>query len=195
MESTTDGELIRRSLQDRDLFEVIFDRHYDVVRIYVQRRLGHDDGEEVAASAFEWAFAHRDRFDDTTFSSARPWLIGIANNLVRRHLRRLEVRRRRLPISITLDRSSPEPSLDGLVALEQRPALRVALESLSRDDRETFLLVVLSVLSYQEVAESMGVPVGTVRSRVNRARGRLRELLDAVEAINPGDDDLGEPDG
>jgi len=194
VESTTDGELIRRSLQDRELFEVIFDRHYDVVRIYVQRRLGHDDGEEVAASAFEWAFAHRDRFD-TTFSSARPWLIGIANNLVRRHLRRSEVRHRRLPISIVLDRSSPEPSLDGLVALEQRPALRVALESLSWDDRETFLLVVLSELSYQEVAETMGVPVGTVRSRVNRARGRLRELLGPVEAISPGNEDSGEPDG
>jgi RNA polymerase sigma factor (sigma-70 family) len=166
-----------------------------VVRIYVQRRLGHDDGEEVAASAFEWAFAHRDRFDDATFSSAKPWLIGIANNLVRRHLRRQEVRRRRLPISIALDRSSPEPSLDGLVALEQRPALRVAFESLSPDDRETFLLVVLAELSYQEVAETMGVPVGTVRSRVNRARGRLRELLGAAEAINPGDEDSGERDG
>ena len=195
MEFATDGELIRRSLEDRDLFEVIFDRHYDVVRIYVQRRLGHDDGEEVAASTFEWAFAHRDRFDDATFSSAKPWLIGIANNLLRRHLRRLEVRRRRLPISIALDRSSPEPSLDGLVALEQRPALRAALESLSQDDRETFLLVVLAELSYQEVAETMGVPVGTVRSRVNRARSRLRELLGAAEAINPRDEDSGEPDG
>jgi RNA polymerase sigma factor (sigma-70 family) len=195
VESATDGELIRRSIGDPELFEMIFDRHYDVVRIYVQRRLGHDDGEEVAASVFEWAFTHRDRFDDATFSSAKPWLIGIANNLVRRHLRRLDVRRRRLPFSIALDRSTPEPSLDGLVALEQRPALRSALERISRDDRETFLLVVLAELSYQEVAETMGVPVGTVRSRVNRARGRLRELLGAAEAINPGDEDSGEPDG
>jgi RNA polymerase sigma-70 factor (ECF subfamily) len=195
VESATDGELIRRSLDDPELFEGIFDRHYDLVRIYVQRRLGHDDGEEVAASAFEWAFAHRHRFNDVSFSSAKPWLIGIANNLIRRHLRRQEVRRRHWPISIVLDRADPEPSLDGLVALEQRPALRDALESLSRNDRETFLLVVLAELPYQEVAETLGVPLGTVRSRVNRARGHLRELLGSAEAINPWNEDSGEPDG
>jgi RNA polymerase sigma factor (sigma-70 family) len=195
VESATDGELIRRSLDDPELFESVFDRHYDLVRVYVQRRLGHDDGEEVAATAFEWAFAHRDRFDDTTFSSAKPWLIGIANNLVRRHLRKQDVRRRHWPISIALDRTDPEPSLDRLAAVERRPAIRDALQSLSRDDRETFLLVVLAELPYQEVAETLGVPLGTVRSRVNRARGRLRELLGAAEAINPWNEDSGEPDG
>jgi RNA polymerase sigma-70 factor (ECF subfamily) len=195
VESATDADVIRRSREDPELFEVIFDRHFDVVRVYVQRRLGQADGEEVAATAFEWAFAHRDRFDDSTFSSARPWLIGIANNLVRRHVRQLEVRRRHLPISIALDRSVPEPSLDGLVALEQRPVLRNALEALSLDDRETFLLVVLAELPYREVAQTLGVPVGTVRSRVSRARARLRELLDVAEAINPGDEDSGELDG
>jgi RNA polymerase sigma-70 factor (ECF subfamily) len=195
VKSATDGELIRRSIDDPNLFEVIFDRHYDLVRIYVQRRLGHDDGEEVAATAFEWAFAHRRRFDDATFSSARPWLIGIANNLIRRHLRRQEVRRRHWPVSIALDRSVPEPGLDGLVALEQRPALRDALASLSKEDRETFLLVVLAELPYQEVAEILGVPPGTVRSRVNRARRLLRELLGSAEAINPWNRDSGEPNG
>jgi RNA polymerase sigma factor (sigma-70 family) len=149
----------------------------------------------VAATAFEWAFAHRDRFDDATFSSAKPWLIGIANNLVRRHLRRQDVSRRHRPLSIALDYSEPEPSLDGLVALEQRLALRDALASLSKDDRETFLLVVLAELPYQEVAEILAIPPGTVRSRVNRARGRLRELLAPAEAINPWNEDSGEHDG
>lgn len=195
MESGTDGELIRRSRDDPELFEAIFERHYDLVRIYVQRRLGQADGEEVAATTFEWAFAHRDRFDDGSYSSARPWLIGIANNLVRRHVRRLDVRRRHWPISIALDRFAPEPGLDRLEALEQRPALRDALQSLSADDRETFLLVVLADLPYQEAAQALGVPVGTVRSRVNRARGRLRELLGSTEAINPGDAESGEIDG
>jgi RNA polymerase sigma-70 factor (ECF subfamily) len=195
VKSATDGELIRRSLDDPELFEVVFDRHYDLVRVYVQRRLGHDDGEEVAATAFEWAFAHRDRFDDATFSSAKPWLIGIANNLVRRHLRSQDVRRRHVPISIALDQTDTEPSLDGLMALEQRPALQDALEALSREDRETFLLVVLAELPYQEVAETLGIPPGTVRSRVNRARGRLRELLASAEAINRWNEYPGEPDG
>lgn len=192
MESVTDGELIRRSRSDPRLFETVFDRHYDAVRLYAQRRIGLADGEEIAASTFEWAFSQRGRFDDGTFSSARPWLIGIANNLVRSHVRHEAVRRRHWPVSITLDRTEPEPSLDRLEALATRPALRTALESLSKDDRETFLLVVLGELSYQEVAEILGIPLGTVRSRISRARRRLRELLGSAEAINPGDLDQGE---
>jgi RNA polymerase sigma-70 factor, ECF subfamily len=186
VESDTDGDVIRRSRRDPQVFEVIFERHYEAVRIYAQRRLGNIDGEEIAASTFELAFAQRDRFDDATYSSARPWLIGVANNLVRHHVRRQEVQRRSRPISIALDPTETEPNLDGVEALETRPMLRAALESLSPEDRETFLLVVLADLSYQEVAEVLGVPVGTVRSRIHRARRRLRELLGRAGAISPG---------
>jgi RNA polymerase sigma factor (sigma-70 family) len=185
----TDAQLIRRSRDEPGLFEVIFDRHYDVVRVYAQRRIGMADGEEIAASTFEQAFMQRDRFDTDTFRSARPWLIGIANNLIRRHVRREEVRRRHWPVSIAMDRSTWEPDLDGLDARERGPAIRSALTALSEEDRETFLLVVLADLSYEDVAQIVGVPTGTVRSRINRVRRRLRELMTAAEAINPGGQD------
>jgi RNA polymerase sigma factor (sigma-70 family) len=187
----TDAQLIRRSRDEPGLFEVIFERHYDVVRVYAQRRIGMADGEEIAASTFEQAFMQRDRFDTDTFRSARPWLIGIANNLIRRHVRREEVRRRHWPVSIALDRSTWEPDLDGLEARERGPAIRSALAALSDDDRETFLLVVLADLSYEDAAQIMAVPTGTVRSRINRVRRRLRELMEAAEAINPGGQDRG----
>jgi RNA polymerase sigma-70 factor, ECF subfamily len=195
VEPGTDADLIRRSRDEPGLFEVIFDRHYDMVRVYAQRRVGMDDGEEIAAGTFELAFTQRNRFDADTFRSARPWLVGIANNLIRRHARHEDVRRRRWPLSIAIDRSGLEPSLerliDGLAALERGPAIRSALAALSDGDRETFLLVVLAELSYEDVAQIVGVPTGTVRSRINRVRRQLRELLGAAEAINPGGQDQG----
>jgi RNA polymerase sigma factor (sigma-70 family) len=187
----TDAQLIRRSRDEPGLFEVIFDRHYDVVRVYAQRRVGMSDGEEIAAGTFEQAFMQRDRFDTDTFRSARPWLIGIANNLIRRHVRSEDVRRRHWPVSIAMDRSAWEPDLDGLEARERGPAIRSALAALSEDERETFLLVILADLSYEEVAQIMAVPTGTVRSRIHRVRRRLRELMEAAEAINPGGQDRG----
>jgi RNA polymerase sigma factor (sigma-70 family) len=189
VEFGTDAELIRRSRDEPGLFEMIFDRHYDVVRVYAQRRVGMDDGEEVAAGTFEQAFTQRDRFDTDTFRSARPWLIGIANNLIRRHVRHEDVRRRHWPVSIALEGSAWEPDFDALDAVERGPAIRSALASLSEDDRETFLLVVLAELSYEDVAQILGVPTGTVRSRINRVRRKLRELLEVAEAINPGGQD------
>ena len=186
MAAETDGQLIWKSLRRLEAFEVVFDRHYDVVRRYCQRRVGFADGEEIASETFVQAFAQRRRFDAERFSSARPWLIGIANNLIRSHLRHEDVRRRHWPVSIALNSSEPEPGLDALAADEQAPALVAALSSIPVFDRETFLVVVVGELSYAEAAEVMGIPQGTVRSRVHRVRTTLRELLGSAEAINPG---------
>jgi RNA polymerase sigma-70 factor, ECF subfamily len=187
----TDAQIIVRSLDDAALFEQIFDRHYDIVRVYAQRRLGMDDGEEIAASTFENAFVQRSRFDDRIFTSARPWLMGIANNLVRRHLRHKDVRLRYWPVSIAVSTPEAEPNLDAVDAQRQAPMMRAALSELSDHDRETFLLVVLGELSYAEVAEIVEVPLGTVRSRVHRARTKLRELMEAGKAINLGGEHQG----
>ena len=88
-----------------------------------------------------------------------------------------------------LDATSPEPGLDAIEALERWPALKAALESLSESDRETFLLHVLTEMPYSDVAQVLGIPIGTVRSRINRARRVLRELITPAEAINPGEED------
>ncbi len=173
------------------LFEEVFDRHYNAVRLYAQRRLGTVDGEEIAAATFEHAFRQRARFDTDSFSSARPWLLGIANNLVRRHLRREDVRRRHPPLSIAVEESQPEPTLDALAAAAVAPSIWAALDQLSEGDRETFLLLAQSEITYAEAADALGIPIGTVRSRMNRVRRRMRELLMAAGAINPGEQDRG----
>jgi RNA polymerase sigma factor (sigma-70 family) len=67
------------------------------------------------------------------------------------------------------------------------PRVRAALDQLMEADRETFLLVAQAELSHAEAAEALAIPVGTVRSRMNRVRTQLRELLQGLEAINEGE--------
>jgi RNA polymerase sigma-70 factor (ECF subfamily) len=189
----TDAELIRRSLREPARFEAVFERHYSAVRRYGERRLGQSDGEEIAAATFEVAFAQRGRFDGKRFSSARPWLFGIANNLVRSQVRHAAVEGRHHPIAIAIPESEPEPSLDALAAEVVMPRIRAALDQLMEADRETFLLVAQAELSHAEAAEALAIPVGTVRSRMNRVRTQLRELLQGLEAINEGEGEDDEP--
>jgi RNA polymerase sigma factor (sigma-70 family) len=188
---STDADVIRRSITEPSLFEEVFDRHYGMICGFAQRRVGVDDGEEIAAATFELAFTQRARFDGQTFSSARPWLLGIASNLIHRHIRRADIERRNRPVSLEVPVPPGELGLEALDAERRAPVIRAALAELSEADRETFLLVVLGELSYAEVAAVVAVPIGTVRSRVNRSRRILRELLTQRKAINPWEDEQG----
>lgn len=191
----SDAAIIRASLDDPSRFEAIFDRHYDRIRRYAQRRLGRDDGEDVAALTFVIAFSNRASFDPS-YGSAAGWLIGIAANLARRHARSERIHRRalqRLPHEVPV--SEMDPNI--LDAQRARGAIMAALQTLSEPDQETFLLHVLGELSYRETAQILGVPLGTVRSRINRARGKLREHLSRAEATESRDmnrEDPGEED-
>jgi len=172
----TDAELIRRSVDDPDSFRELFTRHYGEVRRYTQRVAGLDVGEELAAQTFLVAFERRERFD-AKFESARPWLFGIAHNMVRHHLRD-EARRTtalaRLHLQDALDDALDE---EALTAAWASPRLVDAFASLQDQERECFLLVVLGDLSYDETASILGIPSGTVRSKIHRVRAKLRELL------------------
>lgn len=186
-----DGEIIRRSLGQPAAFAEIFERHFDGVHAYSRRRVGPVAGEEIAAQTFLVAFERRDRFD-ARYASARPWLLGIATNLIRHHLRDERVHlaaQARAPID-----SAPQPVDDPerVDAERLRPVLAEALLALSVDDRETFLLVALGDLTYDQTAIALRIPIGTVRSRVHRARARLRELLTRLEAISGGGDPASE---
>src|SRR3954470_17160258 len=88
-----DGRLIAASLDDAQAFEAVFERHFDVVWRYACRRAGAQGADDVAAQTFVVAFDRRPRFRDGG-CSARPWLLGIATNLLRRH-RRTELSRLR----------------------------------------------------------------------------------------------------
>jgi RNA polymerase sigma-70 factor, ECF subfamily len=164
-------------------FGVIFDRHFDPIHGYLQRQLGPDAADDLASQTFLVAFDRRASFD-LAQESARPWLFGIAANLVRRRHRDL---RRRLN---AYARTGVDLDLDGFDGVEERAdaaALRRSLTSgladLPKEELETLLLYAWAELTYAEIAGALAVPVGTVRSRLNRVRGRLREHLADQRAI------------
>jgi RNA polymerase sigma-70 factor (ECF subfamily) len=164
----SDGRVIRRSLADPQAFAAIFERHFDALYGYARRRVGADLAEEVTTETFVRAFDRRRTFD-VRREDARPWLLGIAANLLRRHWR---TERRRLEAYARVGVAADSAS-DAAVRVE----VVSALDSLSRDERETLFLFAVADLSYEEVADALRIPVGTVRSRLARARGRIRQQL------------------
>jgi RNA polymerase sigma-70 factor (ECF subfamily) len=177
---TTDRELIADSAQSPADFATIFDRHFDAVFGYLQRRIGRDLAEELAAETFLVAFDNRARFDPSQ-GAARPWLLGIATNLLRHHARR-EVRELR-----AYARSAVDPVLDAFDGIEERldasgerRRLIEGLAELSTPERDALLLAAWADLSYAEIATALEVPVGTVRSRLSRARERITASLGAA---------------
>ena len=174
----SDAQIIADSLARPREFASIFDRHFEAVYRYLARRLGADLGQELSAQTFEQALRSRSRFD-VTQASARPWLLGIATNLARRHHR---AENRRLLAYPRLDRrpTTPDhaPGVDHRVdAASMLPALRAALAGVPPGERDVLLLLAWSDLTYEELSSALGVPVGTVRSRLSRGRQRLRERL------------------
>jgi RNA polymerase sigma factor (sigma-70 family) len=181
MESETDGAIVRASWVEPRRFAEIFDRHFDAIYTYLRRRVGSQLAEDVAADVFEQAFRARARFDLAS-ASARPWLYGIGANLMRHHHRQ-ERRRLRAYARSASDAAVGDDTdtADSRVDAEAlAPRVAVALAALQSRDREVLLLFTWGELSYDEIGEALGLPVGTVRSRLHRARGRVRELLGPI---------------
>jgi RNA polymerase sigma-70 factor (ECF subfamily) len=177
-----DGHDIAASVGDPDRFRPVFDRHFPAVRAYLTGRTGPDSGEDLAIETFAVAFRARARFDADQ-PTARPWLFGIATNVLRHH-RRSEFRRLRAHIRLRANPlASADPAFeeveDQLDARSAVPLLARGLARLPGDQREALLLHVWAGLDYEGVADALKIPIGTVRSRISRARHRLRELLRA----------------
>jgi RNA polymerase sigma factor (sigma-70 family) len=173
----SDAAVIAASLIDASAFGQIFDRHYGEIHRYLGRRVGAALADETAAETFVLAFRLRDRFDGRA-PDARPWLFGIAANLIRRHWR---TERRRLR---AYARTGTDPIYDDSSEVDRRvdavaagPQLAAALASLSGGEREVLLLFAWADLSYEEISAALGIPTGTVRSRLSRARAHVRELM------------------
>ena len=173
-----DAELVTRSRADPDCFAALFDRYFAALHGYAARRLGGAGADDVAAETFLVAFRQRDRFDPSR-GTVRAWLYGIATNLIREH-RRAEERGYRAHV-----RAAAEPAYsadldraDSRVTAEAaRDRLVAAVADLRPGDRDVLLLVVWGQLSHDEVACALGIPAGTVGSRLHRARKRLRAAL------------------
>jgi RNA polymerase sigma factor (sigma-70 family) len=169
-EDVSDAEAVSSSLLDPARFAVIFERHYEAVYRYAARRMGAERAEDVASRTFVVAFERRARFRASS-TSARPWLLGIATNVLHESRRGL---RRELGLLARLQRDhGREAGID-----DGDGAVGAALSQLSAAHRDVLLLHAWEDLSYEEVAVALGVPVGTVRSRLARARAQLRQTLD-----------------
>ena len=180
-----DGAVFAQSLAEPHAFEVIFDRYYRAVYGYLSRRVGRTVADDLAAETFTRAFERRSSYD-TTAERALPWLLGIAINLLAHH-RRSERRHLRALAAATEPESSERfaDATNGRIdAASARERLVSALEQLDDYDREALLLYAWGELKYEEIAAVLGIPVGTVRSRLHRARKRLRDALEAESAEN-----------
>ena len=182
-ESDDDAAIIAASRGDPERFAVIFGRYFGEIHRYIGRRVGVKTADDLAAEVFLAAFSQRRRYD-VGRQCARPWLYGIATNLIGAH-RRQEARYYR-----ALARADAQPmwqadedrAADRLCAEAARPALAAALARLAPRDRDVLLLVALADLGYAEVADALGIPYGTVCSRLNRARRQLRDCLGPKES-------------
>jgi RNA polymerase sigma factor (sigma-70 family) len=172
----SDSEVIAASLVDGEVFLAIFERHFSSIHGYLRRRLSRDPAEDLAADVFATAFARRASFD-LARPDALPWLYGIATNLLRNHLR-LEERELRVLAeakmeSLAVDRGP----LGALLGSSLEPVLAQALLALSPQDRDVLLLFAWGELGYEEISVALGLPVGTIKSRLNRARSHVRDAL------------------
>jgi RNA polymerase sigma-70 factor (ECF subfamily) len=174
----TDAAVIEQSWAAPERFEAIFRRYFGQVHRYLAARVGGRIADDLAAEVFTIAFAQRQRYDLARVC-ARPWLYGIATNLAGSFRRR---ERRRYRALARIDARGVAPSDEDLVAervsaAAAGPALAAALAGLGSGDRDVLLLVAVAGLDNQEVALALGIPYGTVCSRLSRARARLREAL------------------
>jgi RNA polymerase sigma factor (sigma-70 family) len=180
-----DAELLRRSLSDPGCFAVLFDRYFVALHGYAARRLNPAAADDVAAEAFLIAFRRRQSFDPDR-GSVRAWLYGIATNLILGY-RRDEERAYRAHAKAAAAEPGFVEDVDvvnaRVVAASARGYLVAALAELPPDDRDTLLLVVWGELSHQETADALGVPVGTVGSRLHRIRRHLRAALNDVNPL------------
>jgi RNA polymerase sigma-70 factor (ECF subfamily) len=166
------------------VFSRLFDDYAPDIQRYLARRIGPETADDLVAETFVTALTQRRRYDPAR-SAVRPWLYGIATNLLRRHLR--QERRGYLATARLAAQDRPGEGHDGRVAdrvdADARVrALAAALAGLPSRDRDVLLLTSWAGLDSTEVAEALGIPVGTVRSRLHRARKSLRTCHGGTDA-------------
>jgi RNA polymerase sigma-70 factor (ECF subfamily) len=170
----TDGTLIERSVCGRpDAFVEVVQRHEVAVHGFLARRAGHQAADDLLGEVWVRAFAARGGYDPG-HADARPWLYGIARNVLRAHWR---ARRDTGPAAAEEAVDPWDDVVDRLDSAAQAPALGAALRALPAAERDVLLLVAWEQLTPAEAAVALGIPQGTVRSRLHRARSALRPVL------------------
>ena len=182
----SDGELWARSGKgDAEAFALLFQRHAKAVYNYCFRRTGEwATAEDLTSIVFLEAW--RQRGKSLPADKVRAWLLGIATFALH-HRWRAERRHRSALERIRHDREVADLSLDIEDRIDDQgvmQALLAEVRRLPRHYQDVIVLCCWAGLSYEEAAVALGVPVGTVRSRLSRARTRLRELRGSSEPYN-----------
>jgi RNA polymerase sigma factor (sigma-70 family) len=170
-----DERVLADSLANPEAFGLLFERHCDLVYRYIAAQAGAEIAEEVLSETFAAAFAARDRFRGD--APVRAWLLGIATNRMHRHWRADRRGWAALRRLTELDRMRAVPCPPGDQIADTSVIAR-ALAQLSTRERDALLLQAWGGLTYAEIAAVLDVPIGTVRSRISRARKALTRVLE-----------------
>ena len=176
-EMSDEALLAACSVGDKAALGALFDRFYDSVRRFLSRRAGTDerDLDDLVQMTFLAAPEAARRFDGR--SSVRGWLLGIANNTARHHIR-AEIRRKRVAgVAAAEPLASSQDASADLLAHERAQRLRLAVAALPEDLRETFVLVYFEGLGGKEVAALLDIREANVWKRLQLARTQLRDAL------------------
>jgi RNA polymerase sigma factor (sigma-70 family) len=170
----TDGALIEQSVRGRpDAFVEVVQRHEVAVHGFLARRAGHQVADDLLGEVWVRAFAARGGYDPG-YDDALPWLYGIARNVLRAHWRT----RRDTDHPAAETAVDPwDDVVDRLDSAARAQVLVPALRALPAAERDVLLLVAWEQLTPAEAASVLGVPPGTARSRLHRARAALRAAL------------------
>ncbi len=173
-----DVELVSKAAKDPEAFGELFKRHSRAVYAYCARRTGNLQlAEDLTSVVFLEAFRRRRKLQLSS-TSALPWLLGVANNVTRnadRSLRRYRTALDRVP-ALPDGASSEDAAIEHIAAQEALARALEALRPLTQAERDVVLLVLWSELSYADAAASLGIPIGTVRSRMASARKKFAAI-------------------
>jgi RNA polymerase sigma factor (sigma-70 family) len=173
VEQETDGTLIERSARGRpDAFVEVVRRHEVAVHGFLARRASAQVAADLLGEVWVRAFAGRAGYDPA-YPDARPWLFGIARNVLRSHWRS----RRDAPAAADRAEDPWDAVIDRLDSAGRAPALMAAITALPPAERDVLLLVAWEQLTPAQAALALGIPAGTARSRLHRARAALRLVL------------------
>jgi RNA polymerase sigma-70 factor (ECF subfamily) len=177
---SSDEVLYRRMREgDREAFAELYDRREASLYRYALHMTNHvQAAEEIAQEVFVQLMAPGNRYDDTK-GPLEAWMYGVARNLVR-------VFRRRGAVEESVDRAVVDDIVGGLISDEGLVALRIAVDELPPNYREVVVLCDLEERNYDEAARLIGCPVGTIRSRLHRARGLLAGKLKRYRPVSAG---------
>lgn len=189
LNARTDADLWRAVVAgDLPAFAEVHARHVDRVYRHCYARLGNrSDAEEAANQVFLEAWRKRARIE-VGEGGVVPWLLAVAGNVARNHLRG-----RRRAVALVNRLHHPGTGHDHGADVDARldadrhaAALRRALATLRPLSQDVVALCAIEGLSYREAAEVLGIPIGTVRSRLSRAKSTLRKALEA-DGVTEGD--------